>query len=70
MSKIKNPEGVHVDEFVGVGWGGQARPSNQHYLDSSTNHLLGGKDKAVIQRLHDEGLTGVRVREFRPIFEV
>lgn len=69
MSKIKNPPGVQVDEYVGVGWGGQARTSNHHYFSTSTNLMLGGKDKALVQQLRADGMAGVRVRRFRLIFE-
>lgn len=69
MNAIRNPSGVQVDEYVGVAWGGRARIENQHYLDTTVNLALGGKDKAVYHRLREEGLTSVRVREFRLIFE-
>jgi hypothetical protein len=69
MDKIKNPSEKQVDEYVGVGWGGRARVENQHYISTKTNQALGGKDKAIYQKLRQEGLTGVRVREFRVIFE-
>lgn len=69
MHKIKNPPGVQVDEYVGIAWGGQARLSNQHYLSTSTNHMLGSKDQAILQQLRADGLAGVRVRKFRLIFE-